>query len=286
MILWLFASSNGNISKLFSQIPMKKSQEDIEFYIKTTPKFCQIIQHIAHRITNKKIRTPYEAEQTLKFLCREEFTEYTFSLPFIKVENNFGDIFGHSICVSVNDCAAHGFNLFKDGDIVSIDAGLYINDNINLNFDLAVTTVVGGVDYKDQWIKAPETALKRIIEQQPKDTMQISRIIQDVAEQEEQSIIISLTGHGIGRYLHEAPYIYNKTGQFHPYKLFNGMVFCVEPIFVESPSEKLIEDTYLDHDNWSVKTMSKRRTSHFETMFCFWDDNIIDLTESLKEGKV
>ena len=268
-----------NTNNFPTKMPTKKTEEQIEFYIENTPKVFKILEDVAITASFGESKNPLDMKFQFETLCREAFPNNKISFPFEEVKNSFKDEFSHSICVSVNDCAAHGFDNFEAGDIVSVDVGLKIED---LNFDMATTTRICGAEpHSDNWARAPATALKRVLEEQPKDTMSISRIIEQVAEENNQSIIISLTGHGIGRHLHEAPYIYNKTGQFYSHKLFNGMVFCIEPVFVEGPCEKIIEDTYLDSDNWSVKTISGKSTSHIETMFCFWEDRIVDLTRSL-----
>jgi len=93
------------------------------------------------------------------------------------------------------------------------------------------------------------------------------------------SIVLSLTGHGIGYSLHEAPIIYNAQGQFLNEELFDGLCFCAEPIFSPGKGEKnSIVKTYIDSDGWSIYTRNGNPTSHFETMLCVDNGQIIDLT--------
>jgi methionyl aminopeptidase len=218
--------------------------------------------------------------------CEYAFQAYEYTkvgFPFIKEKNYLGESFGHSICVSVNNVIAHGSptdSIFGEGDIISVDCGISLPyGKRQLHLDAAFTTRVGPKCNLD-WVPAPLEALKRIIELQPTDTRQIAQIIRDTAKDHNLKQVVSMTGHGIGYKLHEAPAIHNAPGEFLPVELFDGLCFCAEPIFVNpgiSKDSSFISPTCIGDDGWEVATVSGDPASHFETTFGIVDGQIIDL---------
>ena len=209
--------------------------------------------------------------------------------PFCKQKNCFNDRFNNSVCVSVDDEIAHGSPSHKKllkGQIVSADFGLALpvaHSNRLLHFDAAFTAA-----YKTQeqpeWVLQAHKALQEIITNQPRTTGEISSIVAASGySRDEIDLVVSLTGHGIGYSLHERPAIYNAPGTQYDYQdLFEGLCFCAEPVFAKSLTplsvrKSRIAKTYLDSDGWTVKTIDGSSTTHFETMFCVTNNEVIDL---------
>jgi methionyl aminopeptidase len=201
--------------------------------------------------------------------------------PFVKQTNYLGEMFGHAICVSANDEVAHGRSFYKrhiPGAIISVDAGIAFpyKDKL-LHLDAAFTTAV---NISDNWTHGPLKALQTIAESRPTNTAAIAKIIRDTAKEQGAKQVVSLTGHGIGFSLHEAPTIHNAPGEYAPVELFNGLCFCAEPIFVDpgcSDNGSFISPTCIGPDGWVVSTVSGDPASHFETTFGVIDGRIVDL---------
>lgn len=142
--------------------------------------------------------------------------------------------FPSNLCISVNDCVVHGVpnaKPFKLGDIVKIDFGV---NGGGLNTDSAFTVQIG--DPKDpemeRFLQCTQECLERGTAQVVAGarTGDVGYEIQRHALAMGYHIVRELSGHGIGRTIHEDPHIYNygKPGQGEV--LLEDMVIAVEPI--------------------------------------------------------
>lgn len=169
-----------------------------------------------------------------------------------------------SICVSVNDEVVHGEptihpRILKEGDIVSLDAGLI---HKGLFLDSAITVPVGNIDKEaEQLLKVTKISLQKGIEAvRPGGTTgDIGFAIQEYVKPYKYGIIRELAGHGVGHAVHEDPFIPNYGKQGGGSKLEAGMVIAIEPMLNEG-SEKI----YLDADGHTYKTKDGKRSAHFE----------------------
>jgi len=166
-----------------------------------------------------------------------------------------------TICVSVNDVIVHGTPsnyVVKDGDLVSLDLGLVWK---RFYSDAAVSICAGKTDpLKKRLIETTREALKLGIgAAKPGSALgDIGYAIEHYVKSQGLSIAEGLTGHGIGRELHEEPYVYNfgKKGQGD--KLKPGMVIAIEPMVVTGhPKIKQLQDD-------SYATADGSLAAHFE----------------------
>lgn len=270
------------------KIPIKKSKKDIELYLEYGPKFNNALLHMRY-IVEEGIEWDIESkfkEFSKELLSNDEKIE-SFSYPFATQKNYLDKEFGHAICVSVGNVVAHGEpTVLKFGDNVSVDCGWYIcfKNGSCLHFDSAFTTVFGFKCISDSWLYKPQEALKKIIEKQPKNTREISILIRKVAKTNSLKQVVSLIGHGCGYSLHEPPAIYNAPGDFVSVELFEGLVFCAEPIYIEpvigpgiEEDKSFIVQTVLGSNGWEVLASRDEDSSHFETMFGVINGQIVDL---------
>lgn len=167
-----------------------------------------------------------------------------------------------TLCISVNDEIVHGIpteRVLKEGDIVSIDLGLIHN---GMHSDMARTVAVGKIDeIAQKLIAVNQDAIARAI-----DAAVVGARLGDIGAAVEKavgasrfSIVHELGGHGIGKSLHEEPFVANfgkpKTGM----KLQAGMALAIEPILTEGSP-----DCYIADDGYTFKTVDGKRASHFE----------------------
>ncbi len=141
--------------------------------------------------------------------------------------------FPSAICVSVNDVVVHGVPseyVIQEGDLVKLDFGLVWN---GFYADAAVTVAVGNVDPRArELVHTTEAALEAAIrEARPGRTLgDIGWVIEEAVRAKKFSVADTLTGHGIGRALHEDPWVMNTGRPGKGEKLEAGMVLAIEPM--------------------------------------------------------
>lgn len=162
--------------------------------------------------------------------------------------------FPATLCVSVNDQIVHGIPgsyELKDKDVVTIDCGIL---HRGFHSDSAITVAIGNTDPSvNNFIDTAKLALKNAIEiaQAGTNLKDISRIIQNTVEKEGYGIVKDLTGHGIGKMLHEDPAVLNFVGRDPNIILRAGMTLAIEPIItMGKPETKVLDDgwTYVTAD--------------------------------------
>lgn len=172
------------------------------------------------------------------------------------------DGFPASLCISINDEVVHSVpsaRRFKEGDVVGLDAGLNYQ---GFHTDMAETVIVGKVENKIRdFVQTANDALKAGIRvARPGGTIgDIGQAIQGLVEKRGFSVVKELSGHGIGRELHEEPSIPNFGISGRGEELKPGMVIAIEPII--NMGRREIETSI---DGWKVKTKDKSLSAHFE----------------------
>lgn len=177
--------------------------------------------------------------------------------------NPFGPPFPASICTSVNDVVVHGIpdaaTVLKDGDIISIDCGVLLN---GFNGDSCYTFCVGEVAPEvKQLLKVTKESLYLGIEaaMAGRHVGDIGCAIQDYCQSFGYGIVRELTGHGIGREMHEDPKIPNYGGRGRGIMLKSGMCIAIEPMVTMGNRAIGIMP-----DKWTIKTLDGRPAAHFE----------------------
>jgi methionyl aminopeptidase len=171
--------------------------------------------------------------------------------------------FPASLCVSVNEEVVHGIpaarRVLKEGDIISIDAGVELDGWFA---DAAVTHAVGAVDPgARRLLEVTRRALDAgIAEAKPGQRLgDIGHAIQSTAERAGFSIVRALVGHGIGREPHEEPQVPNFGRRGRGLELRPGLILAIEPMVNEGGAGVLTLE-----DRWTVVTIDRKRSAHFE----------------------
>ena len=185
-----------------------------------------------------------------------------------------------SICVSVNDEVVHGIpkkgRLLKEGDIVSLDAGLIYK---GYHSDAARTHAVGKVSPEAQ--KLMDVTKQSFFEgikmaKAGNHLHQISAAINDYVDQFGYGVVRDLVGHGIGTHLHEDPQIPNFRQHRRGIKLVPGMTLAIEPMI----NAGTWEVAWLD-DDWTVVTDDGSLSAHYENTILITDGEPEILTLTL-----
>jgi methionine aminopeptidase len=257
-------------------IPSRKSKATLELYSEYGALFGNALRKLFDFIRfSKKSIDPYDLETMFVQACHRDGVEFV--CPSEQNENL--ERFDNVLCVSVNDTVAHGRerSLIKLGDVVSIDTAIaYASGASRITLDAAFTIECGiGHMMSNSWWLRPLEALKAIKEKNLLDTEAISSLIFQTARQDPGlGVVSALCGHGIGKRMHEPPYIHNAPSGEVSVRLINGMCFCPEPIYVKE--NYAFSDIILEDDGWSISTVSGKPATHFETTFGVVNDTLVD----------
>jgi methionyl aminopeptidase len=170
-------------------------------------------------------------------------------------------------CISVNDAVVHGFpnnNTIKEGDLVSIDVGVYKN---GFHGDSAYTFGIAPVAEEHQLLmQVTRTSLLLGVEKAVAGNRvgDISFAIQDYTErQHHYGVVRELVGHGLGKQLHEDPQVPNYGKKGTGPKLRENMVIAIEPMINMGT-----RDVIYDADGWTVRTKDGKFSAHYEHTIC------------------
>ena len=194
----------------------------------------------------------------------DEFIRDNGAIPTFKgYPNPYGGPFPASICTSVNDVVVHGVpnaeTVLKEGDIISVDCGTLLN---GFNGDSAYTFSVGEVSEEiKKLLKTTKESLYLGIENAVagKHLGDISSAVQEHCEAQKYGIVRELTGHGIGREMHEDPQVPNYGRRGNGIMLKAGMCIAIEPMI--TMGNRAIG---LDQDRWTIRTLDGKPAAHFE----------------------
>jgi len=167
-----------------------------------------------------------------------------------------------NICASVNNEVVHGIpgeRVLKEGEIISVDVGVLKN---GFYADGAWTFPVGEIsDQAKRLLEVTLESLEAGISQSIAGNRlgDISYAVQSIAEKNGYSVVRDLTGHGIGRHMHEDPPVPNFGSPGTGLLLKEGMILAIEPMVNAGGYQiKTLED------NWTVVTLDGSLSAHFE----------------------
>ena len=185
--------------------------------------------------------------------------------------------FPAGLCVSVNEELVHGLpssREIKEGDIVGLDFGLLYQ---GFYTDMAVTIGVGKVSPEAQKLMSvtAESLQLGIDQIKPGNHIgDISAAIQRHAESHNYGVVRNLTGHGVGRKVHEPPQIPDFGNPGDGPELEAGMVLAIEPMLSLGGHE-----TKLAADGWTFKMKDNSLSAHFEHTVVVTEDGYEILTD-------
>ena len=161
------------------------------------------------------------------------------------------DFPGHT-CISINEEAAHGIpsadKLLKEGDLVNIDVSAELN---GYWADNGGSFVLGqDIHGYGKLVEASKEILKKAIKNIKGGVRisEIGRLIETEAKKAGYTVIKNLTGHGVGRSLHEEPHeVANFCDRYNTARFKKNSVVAIET-FISTRST--IADTQAD--GWTL----------------------------------
>ncbi|MBQ7239216.1 MAG: type I methionyl aminopeptidase [Bacteroidales bacterium] len=194
----------------------------------------------------------------------EEFIRDHGAIPTFKnFPNPLGGPFPASICTSVNDVVVHGVpdakTVLREGDIISIDCGTKLDGYCG---DSCYTFCVGEVsDEVRQLLQTTKKSLYQGIAQAVAGNHvgDIGHAVQDLCEGRGYGVVRELTGHGIGREMHEQPQVPNYGSRGNGVMLKASMCIAIEPMITMGDRK-----IWLMPDRWTIRSRDGKPAAHFE----------------------
>ena len=177
--------------------------------------------------------------------------------------------FKGSACISINEEVIHGIpgpRKLKEGDIVSVDVGAYLD---GFHGDCAATFPCGEVSPEAlELIRVTEQSFWEGIKlaRAGNRVFDISHAVQQYVESHGCSVVRDFVGHGVGAKLHEAPEVPNFGPAGHGPRLQPGMTIAVEPMVCAGDWQvKVLKD------GWTTVSADGSLTAHYENTILITD---------------
>jgi methionyl aminopeptidase len=175
--------------------------------------------------------------------------------------------YSYNSCISLNDVVVHGLpgnEELKEGDIVTIDVGVILNE---WHGDHAYTFAIGDPGPAVmQLINVTKESLYKGIEKAVAGNYvgDIAFAVQEHTEKKHgYGVVRELVGHGLGKNLHEDPQVPNYGKRGSGKKLKEGLVLAIEPMINLGK-----RDVFTEEDGWTVRTKDGKPSVHFEHDVC------------------
>jgi methionyl aminopeptidase len=171
--------------------------------------------------------------------------------------------FPGATCISISPVIAHGIpsdHVLREGELINIDVSAELNGYFG---DTGASMVIAKhVPEYEKMIEATKSALAKAVQvARAGQTINIiGKTIQQEAARNGYGVIYDLTGHGIGRHLHEEPtQVFNYFKSKDRHILEEGLVLAIEPFLTTGKGHVLEED-----DGWSLRTTDRTIATQFE----------------------
>jgi methionyl aminopeptidase len=170
--------------------------------------------------------------------------------------------FPGNACISINEEAVHGIpgdRLVREGDLVKLDVTA---EKDGYMADAAVTVAVPPVaDEHHQLMQCARAALYKAltVAKAGARVNEIGRAVEREVKRSGFAVIRELSGHGIGRSIHEEPSVLNYYDPTYHARLTDGLVITIEPI-ITTRSGRVVEE----RDGWTIRTADRNPVAHFE----------------------
>ncbi len=185
--------------------------------------------------------------------------------------------FPASTCISVNNVVIHGIpskkTILKEGDIVSVDVGAFLN---GYHGDNAYTFACGDISKEARaLLDATKESLYEGIKMAVAGNRvgDISAAVQEYTEARSYSVVRDFVGHGVGAKLHEEPSVPNFGTPHRGARLIPGMTLAIEPMINMGSYDVEVLD-----DDWTVVTVDGKLSAHFEHTIAVTPDGPMIMT--------
>ena len=230
-----------------------KSKEEIETMAECGQKLAMVKKALFEKVVEGV--SSWEIEETAVKLIEEE-----------GVEASFKKVPGYlwATCVNINAGLVHGIPkkeiIFKKGDVVSVDFGLFFK---GFHTDCSFSKGINVNTSTEKFLTVGRDALKNAI-----DKVKVGNRIYDISEAIEKTVVAggykpirALVGHGIGRELHEDPQIpcFLPSAKKESMEIIEGATFAIEVMYTQGSPDLVQEE-----DGWTISTQDGKISALFE----------------------
>ncbi len=236
-----------------------KTSEEIAVMAEGGKILKEILQNLAQAVR------PGVTTAEIDKLARELVLSWATKIPEAKISSSFCGYRGFPgfVCISVNEEVVHGIpspeKVLNEGDIVGLDFGIVYQ---GFHTDSALTVPVGKISKStEKLLRVTQEALEFGIQEAVigQTVGDIGQAVQKHAEKNGFGVVKELVGHGVGRKLHEEPYVPNYGRKGEGELLREGMVIAIEPMITAGrPAVEIASD------GWTYKTKDGSLSAHFE----------------------
>jgi methionyl aminopeptidase len=184
--------------------------------------------------------------------------------------------FPGAILISVNDEAVHGVPAVRRlmaGDLVKFDVTIELDSYVA---DAAITVALDPVSPQaSRLCNGTEQALRSALQvaRAGRPISDIGRAVQGEAIRHGLTVLRELSGHGVGRTIHEPPVVPNYPTPLGDALLTEGLVIAIEPV-LSAGSSRVVQDP----DGWTLRTSDGSWAAHFEHSIVITRDEPLILT--------
>lgn len=231
-----------------------KSESEIKIMIEGAKRLKRVVSELMPQVKAgvMTLALDEEAEQLIK--------KFGGQSSFKRVKG-----YSWSTCISINEEIVHtppSKRIIKTGDVVTIDIGIYYQ---GFHVDYADTVVVGPAKPEvKRFLEVGKSTLQKSIEQAIVGNYlgDISKALEMGIEGAGYFIARELTGHGVGRELHEEPFIpgYLNKDRHKTMKIVPGLVIAIEAIYSVGSRDIMYDPT----DEWSILSADRSLSACFE----------------------
>jgi len=246
-----------------------KTEEEIKIMFEGGKKLRRIIDQVKNEV--KEGMTTMMIEERARELIKKEKAEISF---------NKVDGYDFATCLPINEQIVHtrpSKRILKEGDLLTIDMGVFYG---GFHTDCAETIVVGQKEEGEikKFLDTGKEALALAIKKAKSDAYlgEISLAIEQTVTKNGYFIIKQLTGHGIGKNLHEDPFVFGFLNQpvEKTLKIRPGLVIAIEVIYSTGTEEMVYEPG----DSWSIVTKDGSLSACFEKTIAILENKTLVLT--------
>lgn len=187
--------------------------------------------------------------------------------------------FPGTVLISVNDEIVHGLpgdRRLQSGDVVKLDVTLEAGGYIA---DAARTVIVdAGSEEAERLTACVKAAFEASLSvaRAGNRVCEIGRVIENEVRRRGFAVVRGLTGHGVGRTIHEEPSVPNYYDPFQQEILTEGLVLTIEPM-ISAGSERVTEDA----NGWTIRTRDGSLAAHYEQTLVIARGRPVILTANL-----
>jgi methionyl aminopeptidase len=184
--------------------------------------------------------------------------------------------FPGTVLISVNDEIVHGIpgeRTLQHGDLVKLDVTVEKDGYIA---DAARSVIVGaGTRTAERLVQCAEAAYHAALAVARAGTRvnEVGGAVEREVRRWGFSVIRGLTGHGVGRTIHEPPEVPNEYDPRQQDVLTEGLVITIEPM-VSAGSRRAVQSD----DGWTIRTHDGSWASHYEHTLVITRDAPVVLT--------